>query len=256
MKHANVYCALAAAQAEFDEIPCDKVGQDGNRKFKYADLSNIRKATQPALSRHGLALWHMTDIRDGQPVLVTGLNHGASETYIASVHPLSPGLQVKHRGAELTYLRRYSVSAILNVVGDADADDDATHEAMNAGQRQNGRQKPSEPRPGVSDPDSTSNDYRGSTVTHEDPPRFSWLTIDGSRHVEPDITNLCRGLNKHARYLNEKMGDNFRSDPGYRDWIAYNEPGIRLIMSQHRDEKMVEFWRAELMAVKHENGDG
>ena len=48
--------ALVAAQSAFKPIPKSKTGQEGNRKFKYADLADVVSMVTPILNSNGIFL--------------------------------------------------------------------------------------------------------------------------------------------------------------------------------------------------------
>lgn len=86
----GLYAALAAAQAEYPEIPKRRTAkvktktQDGRwveYSYKYADLSDIMSALRPALTKHGLSILHRTDALDNGKVRLTGiLAHSSGQT--------------------------------------------------------------------------------------------------------------------------------------------------------------------------------
>lgn len=114
----NFYQTLAKAQGEFLEIQKTKTNPYYNSK--YADLADIRRAIQPALSKYGFALV--------QPIegdcLVTILSNG--EHSISSRVPISSRAESQKLGSELTYKRRYAICALLNIVADDDDDGNQT----------------------------------------------------------------------------------------------------------------------------------
>lgn len=113
--------ALAAAQGEMENATLNRVNP--HFKSKYADLAAIRDAVLPALSKNGLAVTQVTDF-DGESFrLVTRLMHGDSGQWIEGVYPLTAAANPQAMGSQLTYARRYSLSAIAGI--SADEDDDA-----------------------------------------------------------------------------------------------------------------------------------
>jgi hypothetical protein len=125
--------ALAKAQAEFTEIERNCKGQSGNRTFFYADFAAIRAATNPALTKYGLALLssfavEILPVRDGGPELArvwvqTELIHGESEQYLRTpvVETFVPEADVKAQGGATSYFRRYQARTLLGVA-DEEAD--------------------------------------------------------------------------------------------------------------------------------------
>ncbi len=120
---SDITKALAAAQAAFPQIPKNREVNAGPRRYKYAELATILSAVTPVLSANGLAVTQRTDITDRGTVLITDLRHIGGEV-ISSCLPLHmDGLQPQALGSLLTYLKRYSLTSLLNVA--ADEDDDA-----------------------------------------------------------------------------------------------------------------------------------
>jgi hypothetical protein len=120
-EHANIYDALAAAQQEFTPIIKDKT--NGHFRSKYASLDSVCQATR-AIHQHGLSVTYSVDKERGE---ITATLHHASGQKIASTIPidLAPSgnrNMNQDMGAALTYGRRYSLSALLNVCPDEDVD--------------------------------------------------------------------------------------------------------------------------------------
>ena len=114
--------ALSKAQGEMQAAIKDKV----NPFFKssYADLGSVWDAARPVLSKYGLCVMQTTEVAsDGSRiVMVTTLAHTSGQ-WMKSYLPLNPSKNDSQGiGAALTYLRRYSLSAIVGVVCDEDDD--------------------------------------------------------------------------------------------------------------------------------------
>lgn len=136
----NIYQALAAAQGEFPPIPKTQEGQAGQRRYMYADLATIIKTLQPVLTRYDLAVAQTFEsyVDADQVVrtfLVTELRHGSdgSGAYIVSKLPMElHGLTMQQVGSQITYLRRYALTALLGVCADDDDDGAAVTGARSA----------------------------------------------------------------------------------------------------------------------------
>jgi ERF superfamily len=114
--------ALSKAQGEMQAAIKDKV----NPFFKssYADLGSVWDAARPVLSKYGLCIMQTTEMTaDGSKiVMVTTLAHTSGQ-WMKSYLPLNPSKNDSQGvGAAITYLRRYSLSAIVGVVCDEDDD--------------------------------------------------------------------------------------------------------------------------------------
>lgn len=116
--------ALAKAQAEFQPIAKNRDVQitmrsGGAYKFRYADLEAILTATRPALNKNGLSI--ITEVNDGQ--LITILMHESGDER-RSTFNLPSADDIKAYGAQISYLRRYAITALLGVAADDDLDED------------------------------------------------------------------------------------------------------------------------------------
>jgi hypothetical protein len=120
--------ALAAAQGEYRplkrtktvtvKIKPEKGG--GQYSYKYAPLDECIAATRPALSKHELAV---TQVFHADPSMriVTTLLHSSGQ-FVVSTLPLRPHTNEKELAAEITYMRRYSYVALVNIAADEDTD--------------------------------------------------------------------------------------------------------------------------------------
>lgn len=117
----NLLAALLAAQKTFPVIPKTKEGQQGNRKFKYAPLEEIKALCDPILQENGLMVTHGADGH----MLDCRLDHISGEwreTHwpINEVHASDQAY-----GIETTYKKRYSYQGIIGVVTEEDTDGNA-----------------------------------------------------------------------------------------------------------------------------------
>jgi len=118
---------LFAAFAAFQSEVRDPVKDSSNPHFKsrYADLHGVLAAVRPVLAKHGLAITQTINVREGQvhPLLETMLLHTSGES-ISSTVPLAVSKSGPQEfGSVMSYLRRYSLMALLGIAG-ADDDDD------------------------------------------------------------------------------------------------------------------------------------
>jgi len=116
--------ALVKAQAEMKNPPLD--GVNPHFKSRFATLAAVREAVLPALVRHGLSFVQNPGTSERGPTLTTRLLHISGqwlETDPLCLAPARPDPQ--SACAALTYMRRYSLMALLGVVGDDDDDGEA-----------------------------------------------------------------------------------------------------------------------------------
>ena len=116
----NLFKSLAAFQQECPIIHKATSGYG----YTYADLPDIFKVINPLLAKHGLGF---TQEIDGD-ALVTTIFHVESGEIRVSRANLIQGVQLKGMnefqvfGSNLTYMRRYCISAALCLVTDKDID--------------------------------------------------------------------------------------------------------------------------------------
>jgi hypothetical protein len=89
----------------------------GRKRFKYADLLSIRTTIAPHLKKNGLSF---SQIKEGAE-LVTYIMHSSGQ-WLCSRWALKNIGSPQEQGSELTYAKRYSLCAILGIVGDEDED--------------------------------------------------------------------------------------------------------------------------------------
>ncbi len=129
-KTAAIYRALASARVEFDEIPRNRVATirmkaGGQYSYKYADLSDMIRATTPALSAYGLGVMQWPE--KGQ--VMTRLYH-ESGAEIVTPWPIKALPQRSLDDAQsfqsaMQVAKRYSMGAALGVSTEETIEGDA-----------------------------------------------------------------------------------------------------------------------------------
>lgn len=99
--------------------------KDSNNPFyksKYADLESVWDACREALTNNGFAIAQPLSENDNQSKLITLLLHKSGQ-WIKSEIKIKPQKEdIQSLGAAITYLRRYSLCALVGVIQE---DDDA-----------------------------------------------------------------------------------------------------------------------------------
>lgn len=124
MNHSENMAELAAAlsKAQGEMQAAIKGSENPFFKSKYADLGSVWDAARPVLSKNGLCVMQTTELQGELVILVTALVH-ISGQWVKSYLPLKPAKNDSQgMGAAITYLRRYSLSALVGVVCDDDDD--------------------------------------------------------------------------------------------------------------------------------------
>lgn len=128
---ADLSAALAKAQSAMRAAAFNRVNP--HFKSKYADLASVLDAIRKPLADNGLSTTQITEIRDGQFLLVTTLWH-ASGQWLASEYPLPMNAKPQELGSALTYARRYSLSALVCIASEEDDDANAAQKGNGNGQ--------------------------------------------------------------------------------------------------------------------------
>lgn len=139
---AALYCALAKAQGEFQsieknrsvtiDIKDEQKRKIGQYQFRYADLEEITAKTRPALSKYGLAtIQPIGPAKHGSgSSLFTQLIHEGGGILLSELNLYTVGgRNIKDMGAEISYLRRYAKSAMLDIAADDDMDEQGDHQS-------------------------------------------------------------------------------------------------------------------------------
>ena len=118
----KLYAALSKAQLEM--LPAKTGSSNPFFKSKYADLASIVKASRKALGINGLAVIQRI-LRSGSAgmTLMTRLCHASGQWIESSMTVNPPKQDIQSLGSYLTYLRRYTYSAIVGVVASEEDDD-------------------------------------------------------------------------------------------------------------------------------------
>jgi hypothetical protein len=120
--------ALAAAQAEFPDIPKDKVNP--HFKSKYASLDSMLSLTRGPLSKNGLA----TSFRTSEAGLECVLLHQSGESITSGPIPLLVQKNdMQGYGSSVTYAKRYSFGCVTGISPDEDDDGNAAAAAAPKG---------------------------------------------------------------------------------------------------------------------------
>jgi len=112
--------ALLSAKSELKPVFRDS--KNNHRNYKYVSLDCILESITPVLSKHGLLLVQYVDDNN----LVTDLFHCETGQKITSNFPLTPNPDPQKVGSQITYYRRYQLSAMLGLIG-TDTDDDCSN---------------------------------------------------------------------------------------------------------------------------------
>jgi hypothetical protein len=208
--------ALSKAQGEMQAAIKDKV----NPYFKssYADLGSVWDAARPVLSKYGLCVLQTTEMSgDGARIIMTTTLAHTSGQWMKSFLPLNPSKNDSQGiGAAITYLRRYSLSAIVGVVCD---DDDDGETAVGRGKAQE-KQPPIQTEQPTQEKDFPIEKLGKDEIValtnlmqnldeESNKGFFDWIKKSFNALSLQDIPKSCFGkcmvsLNNKIKYLNDK----------------------------------------------------
>ena len=147
--------ALVKAQGDFAPIEKNRtatiVSSKGRYTYKYADLSDVLRAIQPALTKHGLAQIQRTGIvwreDSANLVIYTELHHESGEK-IVSEWPLALQQQPQQTGSLYSYYRRYALCGLLGIAAE-DIEDKEEEDTLDQTQGQKAVRKGTEKHKGA-----------------------------------------------------------------------------------------------------------
>ena len=199
--------ALAKAQAA---MPAAQKTGTNPRFGAFADMADIVAACRPHLAANGLAVVQAPSTAQGVVSVTTRLVHTSGQ-YMESTLSASPGKQDPQAiGSAVTYLRRYSLAAMVGVVtGDDDGEGaQRNHEPRNQQQGRQGKREGFEPmQPPQQQPDNGHHDSWAADRV----PFCAWVTGKGMKYN--DLRDWCVGIGEGKPSSWPQIGrDRFKAD--------------------------------------------
>lgn len=141
--NAELMGALASAQAEIENA--SKTSANPHFKSRYADLAEVLNTCRPVLAKHGICIMQSTGF-DGATVAVSTVLAHKSGGWVSSISSCVPArTDAQGIGAATTYLRRYSLAAIVGIAQEDDDGQSAQHAGKPAPSRTSAGQDRSSP---------------------------------------------------------------------------------------------------------------
>lgn len=118
----TLFAAVLKAQGDFETLPKDKQGYG----YKYTDLDTVISYLRPILKSNGIGFMQTLTTIEGKSGLTTKLFNAEGEwiedtTFLPEVQ-LKGTNPAQNMGAAITYMKRYSLCAILGISSDEDID--------------------------------------------------------------------------------------------------------------------------------------
>jgi len=127
-QHSKTINELVAAlsKAQSSVLKAKEDSKNPFFKSKYANLESVWDACRDSLTSNGIAVFQTIDHEDNKMILVTVLAHSSGQ-WIKSFSPI-PNIKQDPQsiGSAITYMRRYSLAAIVGVATSDDDGEEAT----------------------------------------------------------------------------------------------------------------------------------
>jgi hypothetical protein len=118
----QIFAAFAEAQAKFTKP--EKTGKNPHFKSSYSTLEDIWDACKDPMAEHGLFVLQTLGYRDGVSLLITTLGHKSGQWIRGEGAIMMAKPDAQSMGSAITYMKRYSLSALIGVGCDDGCDDD------------------------------------------------------------------------------------------------------------------------------------
>ena len=185
----ELFAALATAQAAIETPKKTKSVKAGAYSYSYADLASIREACREPLKAAGLAVVQSaTTDDDGRVVMTTLITHSSGQWMIIGPLKATPDKATPQGvGSSITYLKRYAISAALNI---ATEDDDGASAEKGTKGKSAPQSKPAEAKkPGTITPAQQKELWHQATARAESLDKTSeTLMRDLLAHMQVDAT--------------------------------------------------------------------
>ena len=103
------------ALGELEEVARSRVADVGTYSYRYVELGAVLAAVRPILAKHGLAIFQIPTIDQGDVVITTTVMHTSAQFLVAAPLRLPAGNNAQQAGSAITYGRRYSLMAVLGL---------------------------------------------------------------------------------------------------------------------------------------------
>ncbi len=199
----NISKALVDAHKEISHPVKD--AKNPHFKNDYATLESVIDASKPALLKYGIITIQSVSSKS----LITRLQHVSGEYYESELELLVDKNNMQGLGSAITYARRYSLAAMLNI---SQADDDGNSAASAAPQPQKTTQ---------AKPATKSNDYiinlgdknkMTGTKFSDHTPEWIKKSIDSTLKWHQDNN---KALHKNTQEFVEKATEYLKTIPGF-----------------------------------------
>lgn len=189
----QLVAGLAAAQLAFDSIERNQTATVTSRRegarsytYDYADLAAVLHVVRPALAQQGIAVIQAPMVRQRVVTVITFIAHTSGQFLRNELACNIESLDPQTIGTAITYLRRYSLMALLGVAPEDDDDGAAaSRQPVRSGQgpvQMPQRQAaPVPPAVGAAAGPASHSPAVVATAAAPAPPPVTIVALDGSR---------------------------------------------------------------------------
>lgn len=125
--------AMAVAQGEMENAT--KNATNPHFKSNYADLAEVLNTVRPVLSRNGISVTQFPSFGEGLVHVETVIAHKSGEWMSEKCSAPAQRNDAQGIGSAISYLRRYSLAAIVGVAQEDDDGNDASKQPQKQQQR-------------------------------------------------------------------------------------------------------------------------
>jgi hypothetical protein len=227
----ELVAALSKAQAEFSEV--GKSGHNKHQNYYYSKLDDFTRATQPSLSKYGLAI--IQGVVDGS--VETTLFHSSGQFISYSIQMVMGKQDMQALGSAVTYARKYGLASILCIAPDDGTDDDGEAAKGDKYDRLQNKPKTTDTRSSSKATEQTriamdQDQNTGSKEQHLGDTHSDTAVRDqqtASSTVEPpkDETPITARMSQTILSRLNELGKN---NPAFYDWV-FKTHGTRNLMN-------------------------
>jgi hypothetical protein len=201
---SKLMVALIAAKKKFKPLVKNKVNP--HFKSRYADLEAVKDATEDALLSEGLFLTQRVGFDEKEHLgVITDLKHISGEAMPPGFYPLPGGVKPQELASAITYGRRISKCAMLDLVGEDDDDGEAT-EGRSAPPQKRETPKPEKPAEKAKDAPAAGNHWIGAVVEVNSPKNGTWKVKGG----DAAASEFGTATPEHAAVANDAKANGTR----------------------------------------------
>jgi hypothetical protein len=131
MKHSDdineLAAALAKAQGQFSNVKTSEkariTSDKSSYEYTYATLADVLDMIRQPMDAHGLSLSQFVETTPEALILTSLLAHSSGQWYKSEFAASYPRGDMRSVGSQVAYMRRYSITAMLNIATEDDDGD-------------------------------------------------------------------------------------------------------------------------------------